>query len=443
MDKNSRITLLIVILVSTGLLWFAAAKMSFWEDETYTSSQSQKTIPVILEGFQSDVHPVLPLIFTSLWGSIFGYDEPGLRSLSIIFSGLSLWAVFFLAKDLFDRKTAFLAVMILAFMPLFIMFGHQARYYPMAMLFSVMLALMFRYYLQQHKIVYLIVYVLFACLLIYVSYSAFSVIVAANLWWIIDWFRKSVRDKRYFYSWVTAQAGILLFSFPLISHIQSLVERYYAAPNFGFWPVEALKRGLYLVYTYAVGQTISPLNPIAWIGCLVVGFLVILAFVKQKSRPSFWFLATFLIVVVVINLVVSLTSGWLSQIWQNLPHWSFYAIPFWAILLASGIDKLRLRWQGVVMFVLLLVFSAANLNYYVGRQFIQPIYAVPWKEIFENIHEEASSNMALVCSGSDVACRYYAGRYGLDQNLYSNERQIPFAQADQVWWIQIYLGQER
>ena len=86
MDNKSRIKLFIIILISVCLLLGAAIRMSFWEDETYTATQSQKPFSDLLQSTQFDVHPVLPIMVTSIWGSIFGYDEIGLRSLSILLS---------------------------------------------------------------------------------------------------------------------------------------------------------------------------------------------------------------------------------------------------------------------------------------------------------------------------------------------------------------------
>ncbi|HSQ28061.1 MAG TPA: glycosyltransferase family 39 protein [Anaerolineales bacterium] len=443
MDNKSRIKLFTIIMVSVCLLLGAAIRMSFWEDETYTATQSQKPFSDLVQSMQFDVHPVLPIIVTSIWGSIFGYNEIGLRSLSILLSAANLLLTFFLAKDLFDQSTALTATILLAFSPLFILFGYQARYYSIAMLFTLGLVIFLRFYLKTQRPIYLIFYTVTGGLLTLISYSAFSVIIAANLWWVIDWLRRKPGKPTTLLYWIIAQVGILLFYLPSISHVDSLIERYYGIPELGNWITEILKRALYLAFTYAVGQTTSPLNPIAWIGSALVAFLVIYAIIKRRDQTSLWFVVVFLGVIVGANLGISFMSGWLSQIWQNLPHWSFYALPFWAILLAAGVSKLRMKSSAIVIAVLLLVYGTGILNLYSGKQFLQPIYATPWKEIFKNISENSSASMALVCSGSDVSCKYYANRFGFSEDLYPEGKNIPVDQIDQVWWIQIYMGQER
>jgi uncharacterized membrane protein len=443
MNRNSKIQLSVIVLISIILLTISAMKLSFWEDETYTATQSQKPVAELLASTHSDVHPVLPLLVASFWGGLFGYDEMGLRSLSILLSGLNLLLTFLLARDLFDASTAILAAAILSISPLFIMFGHQARYYAMMMFGTLVLVLLLRYYLRTQRTIYLVLYATSAGLITYISYTAFSVIIAANLWWLFSWIRTKPRKFSPLATWVIAQVGILLLFLPSVSHIGSLAEKYLGNSELEIGITELFKRGLYLFFTYSVGQTLSPLNPLSWIGCALVASLVVLAFIRRHDQRSLWFVVLFIGVIVIANLLISFLSGWLSQIWQNLPHWSFYALPFWAILLGSGLSKLESKWSIAAKITLLVVFGAAFLNYYSGRQFIQPIYATPWKEIFTNIDENSSSKMALVCRGSDVACRYYAQRFGFSTNLISDVRDIPYDQIDQVWLIQINLGQVR
>ena len=80
MNRNSKIQLSVIVLISIILLTISAMKLSFWEDETYTATQSQKPVAELLVSTHSDVHPVLPLLVASFWGGLFGYDEMGLRS---------------------------------------------------------------------------------------------------------------------------------------------------------------------------------------------------------------------------------------------------------------------------------------------------------------------------------------------------------------------------
>src|SRR5208282_3179473 len=62
---------------------------------------------------------------------IFGLSEISLRSMSVIFSLMTLVLVFALGCEMFDDNTALAAAAIWAFNPLAVVFAHTARMYPM------------------------------------------------------------------------------------------------------------------------------------------------------------------------------------------------------------------------------------------------------------------------------------------------------------------------
>ncbi len=65
------------------------------------------------------------------YSRIFGLSELSLRSMSVIFSLMTLVLVFALGREMFDDSTALAAVAIWAFNPLAVVFAHTARMYPM------------------------------------------------------------------------------------------------------------------------------------------------------------------------------------------------------------------------------------------------------------------------------------------------------------------------
>ena len=77
-------------------------------------------------------------------------------------------------------------------------------------------------------------------------------------------------------------------------------------------------------------------------------------------------------------------------------------------------------------------------NYFTNRQFIQPIFAVPWRSIFEMIQVESKPDVLVICDGGDYACGYYSIRYGYGKN--SSGSWNPKSEYEEVWWIQTNLG---
>jgi 4-amino-4-deoxy-L-arabinose transferase-like glycosyltransferase len=65
------------------------------------------------------------------YSRIFGLSETSLRSMSMVFSLVTLALVFALGREMFDDNTALAAAAIWAFNPLAVAFAHTARMYPM------------------------------------------------------------------------------------------------------------------------------------------------------------------------------------------------------------------------------------------------------------------------------------------------------------------------
>ena len=65
------------------------------------------------------------------YSRIFGLSEISLRSMSVVFSLISLVLMFALGCEMFDDNTALAAAAIWAFNPLAVVFAHTARMYPM------------------------------------------------------------------------------------------------------------------------------------------------------------------------------------------------------------------------------------------------------------------------------------------------------------------------
>jgi len=66
--------------------------------------------------------------FTYWAVSIFGYSQAGLRATSVIFGLLTIIAVWFLARTLFDNKTGLLAAAVLALLPVHVHFSRNAMF---------------------------------------------------------------------------------------------------------------------------------------------------------------------------------------------------------------------------------------------------------------------------------------------------------------------------
>ncbi len=208
------------------------------------------------------------------------------------------------------------------------------------------------------------------------------------------------------------------------------------------WLVEIVKRAGYYGFVSAVGETLSPAKPLAWLGVGLVAGLAIYAIVKNLRSLNFWLPVSFFVLIAVANLLVTFNVA-VSVTWQNLTYRALYAYPFLMIWLAAGLARMKLRSAVLAGTALLVVFAMGIFNYFTNQQFLRPVFSVPWNEIFQQIQQEADPGALVVCGYGDSSCTYYAERYGFGRNDLYNWNDQAGQDAPQVWYVQTNLNRSQ
>jgi uncharacterized membrane protein len=431
----------ILILVSAGLLLLAASQKSYWYDEAYTAAAIGRGLQALPQAVAEDVHPPLLLFLLGAWGSFFGVEELGLRSLSILLAVLAILLTYGLARRLLDERTALAAAAVLGLSPLWIMFAHNARYYALSACLALIVVLAMLRHQVGGRLRDLCLYILACIAFLYLLYSAVIVILLCNLWWLGLWLLEHPRSTRRLAVWLLAQAIVFLAYIPGLVLFLQTIGRITDSALVSNWAFELGKRLGYSAYVFALGETFSPLNPAAWLGLALVGGLFIRAVYANRRQAGFWLAASFFFAILILNTVLSLNSA-VALTWQSLPVRAFYALPFLAICLGAGLASLRPRMALVTGALLLLVFAIAGANYFAGRQYLRPMLAVPWREVFGHIRQTAGPGSQVICGRGDYACPYYAARYGFTPHAAPQFNQLSRKTGGEIWWIQTNLGSE-
>lgn len=121
---------------------------SFWSDEDHVAvfvrAIFERGRPVLRSGYSSDLYQWLQYWSGAISAKIFGLNEFALRFPSIIFGVLTIWAIFLLGKELFDKKTGLIAAVLVTFLNIEILWSRQARPYQ-ALQFFYLLSAYFAY----------------------------------------------------------------------------------------------------------------------------------------------------------------------------------------------------------------------------------------------------------------------------------------------------------
>ena len=95
--------------------------------------QGTSVLALIADLAQHDPqHPPLYYVLAKVWVDLWGDSVYALRTLSVLFSGLGLLAMYWFMRELaVSRRAATLAVLLLCVSPLFILYGQEAREYAL------------------------------------------------------------------------------------------------------------------------------------------------------------------------------------------------------------------------------------------------------------------------------------------------------------------------
>ena len=177
-ERNKLILILLICCVGFFLRFYDLGGESFWFDETMSLYFSQQDLGSIFNPPSYEAHiPPLYYLLLHFWIGLFGTSEFAVRSLSAIFGGLSIFALYKLGKYLFNFKIAIYSSFILAISIFHIYFSQEARMYSLLMLTTVLSIFFFVKSLNENRPRFWVSYIIASILMLYShSYGIFILI---------------------------------------------------------------------------------------------------------------------------------------------------------------------------------------------------------------------------------------------------------------------------
>ena len=122
------------ILAVAAILRLIKIDQSLWLDEAINvlASQNYSFWGMITKYPIGDFHPPGYFALLWVWTRIGGVGEIWVRFPSVIFGVATIWLVYLLGKELFNKKIGILAAFLLAIAPLHIYYSQEARMYSLA-----------------------------------------------------------------------------------------------------------------------------------------------------------------------------------------------------------------------------------------------------------------------------------------------------------------------
>lgn len=137
LQKHFWLILAVAALIAMAISFTIGLSQSVWFDEAYSLIIAKRPISKLIGLTAVDVHPPLYYLLLKGWASVFGWAEPVLRSLSVLFLGGTIIFAGLLMKKLFDKRTAIITLPFIVFSPFLLRYGFELRMYSLAALICI------------------------------------------------------------------------------------------------------------------------------------------------------------------------------------------------------------------------------------------------------------------------------------------------------------------
>lgn len=163
----------LLMVVALALQIYQFDGRNYRDDEIRTVHAGLTLSPSeVVQWMSADIHPPFWRVLAASWVSIFGPAESIVRFQTTLYAALALALLFRHAADLFDRRTALIAVFLLSTHAVFIFYAHEFRPYAALLMWVLGLHFYFVRWLRTRRYRYAVLYVLCSAAALYTHFFA-------------------------------------------------------------------------------------------------------------------------------------------------------------------------------------------------------------------------------------------------------------------------------
>ncbi len=211
---------ILMLWLATALNFHSLGRQSFWNDEGNSARLSERSLPLIISGTASDIHPPLYYLLLRGWREMLGESEFALRALSA-FAGVAVVAATAAValtlgrgREAGDRRLPVLvAGLFAALNPALVYYAQEARMYALLALWAALSTLLLvRLLRQPASLSIAVVYVIVTAAGLYTHYFYPAVLLWQNvlvlLWLLVN------RRYRFILRWTAMMLAAFLLYLP-------------------------------------------------------------------------------------------------------------------------------------------------------------------------------------------------------------------------------------
>jgi hypothetical protein len=403
--------LLGVLIIGVVLLLYDLGGLSLSIDEYINVEIDRKGGGELLDALRQGVdrHPPLTHLIMSFWLRLVEENDWTVR-LPWVLAGLAnIYLVYRLGKTLVGEQYGLVGALLLVTAPTFLLYTRFEKYYSLTTTIGLLLVLAGLRLWRESSWRAALLYSLVLIGLLYTDYFAPLFLVAGqNLLLLAEW---NWRRARLF---LVAQALAAAAFLPWLAILLRQAEPLQAAAESELSGLSAASLALkliYLFYSFSMGETLFPWRPVAVVGLIAAAVAFGLGcWWWQHPLPGFRLSALVIVGAFVFlpalgaTLLTSLLFPTLPFI--TLPNHIFFVLPFFCLMLAAGVLTSSRFWSALLLALLLVPRMFGIYNYFTASEYHNPIYAVPMREVVQQIVAESRSG-DVVISDSDTGFAFY------------------------------------
>ncbi|MEJ0021220.1 MAG: glycosyltransferase family 39 protein [Candidatus Doudnabacteria bacterium] len=328
--SNPTVWLTPILILGALLRFYNNTAVALWHDEAFSALYIRYPFKEMMYRITLDVHPPLYYWVLRLWGYIFGSGLLSLRSLSILFGVLTVYAGYLFVKEAFkNEKLAILAALFLAINPFQIQYSLEARMYTLGTFLILLSSYLLVRALNSNKTSVWIAYAVCVSACFYTHYYLFFSVAAQGLYFLYYLWQQ----KRFTFNFnrdsLTAKGlgsyllSLLIFApwIPTLLVQIKRVEKAFWIPAPDRWSIPGT------IWKMAFGGQGN--DHITLIITTLVAVAVIIYFFRETKPPVRWLI----VLSVAVPFIASLLLSFKQAIYQD--RYFVFASLFFTILIAA------------------------------------------------------------------------------------------------------------
>lgn len=367
--------LLIVIglaIFVTISLW-TITKSSIWFDEAFGAYLTRFNFFDIAKYTATDVHPPLYYWLLKLWGMCFGNTELALRSMSVLFGGITIVFGYLLTNKLFNKNVAKVSLIFMVISPMFIRYSQEMRMYTLVAAIAMIATYVLVIAMESKKKLHWTIYGILIALGMWTHYFT-AIIWLAHWIWRADVIRRVAAKGKFikeFFSkqWLRAHIiAVSIFAFWLPFFAMQL----FTVQASGFW-IPAVTPDTLLNFTTNVFYYLDVGSVNGWfaLGLMLIIIMLSMLSIKiyksqnKEQRQSYRLIMAVAFIPAILLFILSLPP--LRSVFVDrylVPSTLFIAI-FIGTTLALSLKFLQTKWIVIITLVIMgfMLFGVSNVWY--------------------------------------------------------------------------------